>query len=57
MIVRHRHPILRYRDYTCPRAGSPLAVRAPSVPDSYVVRYLLGRGNKLLDKTTIEIIP
>jgi len=48
---------LRYRDYTYAREGSPLKVRAPSDPGIYEVRYILGRGNKLLDKTTIEITP
>ena len=32
-----------------------MKVRAPSDPGSYEVRYILGRGNKLLAKTTIEI--
>ena len=44
-----------YVNYTYTREGSPLKVRAPSDPGSYEVRYILGRGNKLLAKTTIEI--
>jgi len=41
--------------YTYTKKGSPLKVRAPSDPGTYEVRYILGKGNKLLDKTTIEI--
>ncbi len=44
-----------YVNYTYTRDGSPLKVRAPSDPGSYEVRYILGRGNKLLAQTTIEI--
>jgi Ca-activated chloride channel family protein len=44
-----------YVNYTYAREGSPLKVRAPSEPGTYEVRYILGRGNKLLAKTTIEI--
>jgi Ca-activated chloride channel family protein len=44
-----------YVNYTYVREGSPLKVRAPSDPGSYEVRYILGRGTKLLAKTTIEI--
>ena len=46
-----------YVYYTYTREGSPLKLQAPSEPGSYEVRYILGRGNKLLAKTTIEIIP
>ena len=41
--------------YTYTKKGSPLKVQAPSDPGTYEVRYILGRGNKLLAKTTIEI--
>jgi Ca-activated chloride channel family protein len=41
--------------YTYTREGSPLKVRAPSDPGTYEVRYILGRGSRLLAKTTIEI--
>jgi len=44
-----------YVNYTYTSKGSPLKVRAPSEPGTYEVRYILGRGNKLLAKTTIEI--
>jgi Ca-activated chloride channel family protein len=44
-----------YKQYTYTKDGSPLKLRAPSEPGSYEVRYILGRGNKLLAKTTIEI--
>ncbi len=45
----------RYVTYTYTSRGNPLKVRAPSDPGTYEVRYMLGRGNKLLAKTTIEI--
>ena len=41
--------------YTYTKKGSPLKVWAPSDPGTYEVRYILGRGNKLLARTTIEI--
>ena len=43
--------------YTYTKHGSPLKLRAPSDPGTYEIRYLLGRGNKLLAKTTIAIKP
>ena len=42
-------------NYTYTKKGSPLKVRAPSDPGNYEVRYILGRGSKLLAKTNIEI--
>jgi Ca-activated chloride channel family protein len=42
-------------NYTYTSRGNPLKVRSPSDPGNYEVRYMLGRGNKLLAKTTIEI--
>lgn len=42
-------------NYTYTSAGNPLKVRAPSDPGTYEVRYMLGRGGKLLAKTTIEV--
>ncbi len=44
-----------YVKYTYTRKGNPLKVWAPSDPGTYEVRYILGRGNKLLAKTNIEI--
>ena len=44
-----------YTNYTYTSKGSPLKVRAPSDPGTYEVRYILGRGSKLLAKTGIEI--
>ncbi len=46
-----------YKGYTYTSRGNPAKVKAPKEPDTYEVRYILGRGNKLLDKTTIEITP
>ncbi len=44
-----------YVNYTYTSKGSPLKLRAPSDPGTYEVRYILGRGNKLLAKTSIAI--
>jgi len=44
-------------NYTYTSRGNPAKVQAPSDPGTYEIRYILGRGNKLLAKTTIEIIP
>ena len=46
-----------YKGYTYTSRGNPAKVKAPKEPGTYEVRYILGRGNKLLDKTTIEITP
>jgi Ca-activated chloride channel homolog len=35
--------------------GSPVKLRAPKEPGTYEVRYVLGRGNRLLAKTAITI--
>jgi hypothetical protein len=37
--------------------GNPARVRAPSDPGEYEVRYILGRGNRLIMKTPITINP
>jgi Ca-activated chloride channel family protein len=47
----------QYINYTQTRKGSPLEVRAPNEPGTYEVRYILGRGHKLLTKTDILITP
>ena len=44
-----------YVGYTYTKRGNPLKLRAPSDPGTYEVRYILGRGSKILAKTTIEI--
>lgn len=46
-----------YINYTYTDHGSPLKVQAPPDPGTYKVRYILGRGDKLLSETTIEITP
>jgi Ca-activated chloride channel family protein len=45
----------RYVTYTYTRSGNPLKIKAPEEPDTYEVRYILGQGSKVLDKTTITI--
>lgn len=39
------------------RDGNPLKLRAPSDPGEYEVRYILGRGARLLAKTPITVRP
>ena len=45
----------QYVHYRYTKKESPLKLQAPSEPGSYEVRYILGQGNKLLAKTTMEI--
>jgi len=54
-VARPDHRANGYVNYTYTRKGNPLKLRAPSDPGTYEVRYILGRGSKLLAKTTIEI--
>ena len=42
--------------YTYTKRGNPLKLLAPSDPGTYEVRYILGKGSKLLAKTSIEIM-
>jgi Ca-activated chloride channel family protein len=44
-----------YVVYTYVRTGNPVKIKAPQEPGTYEVRYLLGMGNKVLDKATITI--
>ena len=37
------------------REGNPLKLWAPSEPGEYEIRYILGRGTKVLARTTISI--
>jgi len=46
-----------YVNYTYTKNGNPLKIQAPSDPGTYEVRYILGRGSKLLAKTFITIDP
>jgi Ca-activated chloride channel family protein len=46
-----------YVNYTYASEGNPVKVRAPSDAGAYEVRYILGRGTKLLAKTLITINP
>ncbi len=39
------------------KQGNPVRVRAPNAPGEYEVRYILGRGHKLLAKISITIEP
>ncbi len=45
----------RYVTYTYTSRGNPLKIKAPNVPGTYEVRYILGQGSKVLDKATITI--
>jgi Ca-activated chloride channel homolog len=42
-------------NYSHTRSGNPVEIRTPKVPGTYEVRYIMGRGNKMLDKATITI--
>ncbi|BBO80746.1 hypothetical protein DSCO28_13120 [Desulfosarcina ovata subsp. sediminis] len=44
-----------YVNYTYTSKGNPLKLRAPSDPGTYEIRYILGRGDRLLAKTSIAI--
>jgi Ca-activated chloride channel family protein len=37
------------------RKGNPLKIRAPKEPGTYEVRYVQGRGNRLLGKSTLTV--
>jgi Ca-activated chloride channel family protein len=39
------------------KEGNPVRLRAPSDPGDYEVRYILGRGNKLLARAPVTIEP
>jgi len=54
-IARPDQPVAGYVNYTYTSEGSPLNLQAPSDPGVYEVRYLLGKGNHLLAKTSLEI--
>jgi Ca-activated chloride channel family protein len=45
----------RYVTYTYTRRGNPVKIKAPKEPGTYEVRYILGRGSKVLDKANITI--
>ena len=45
----------RYVEYEYVADGNPLKVQAPADPGKYEVRYIMGKGNKLLAKTPITI--
>ncbi|MBK8859090.1 MAG: hypothetical protein IPN11_15850 [Opitutaceae bacterium] len=44
-----------YLNSTTVKRGNPLKLRAPKEPGTYEVRYILGRGHRLLGKKTITI--
>ena len=44
-----------YVSYTSVRRGNPLKLRAPKEPGRYEVRYILGRGSRLLGKAAVTI--
>jgi Ca-activated chloride channel family protein len=44
-----------YTAYTYVMTNNPVKVKAPNEPGTYEVRYILGNGNKVLDKATIII--
>lgn len=42
---------------TAVKEGNPLKVRAPSDPGEFEVRYILGRGNRLLARAPVTVTP
>ena len=44
-----------YLTYTYTNRGNPVKIKAPKEPGTYEVRYIMGRGSKVLDKKTITI--
>ena len=44
-----------YDNYTYTSEGNPVKLRAPSDAGTYEVRYILGHGDKLLARTSMEI--
>jgi Ca-activated chloride channel family protein len=44
-----------YLTYTYTNRGNPIKIKAPKEPGTYEVRYILGRGSKVLDKKNILI--
>jgi Ca-activated chloride channel family protein len=45
----------KYLGYTYVKTGNPLQLKAPKDPGVYEVRYILGQGNRLLDKKSITV--
>ncbi|MEM5788960.1 MAG: hypothetical protein AAGU11_16730, partial [Syntrophobacteraceae bacterium] len=45
-----------YKNYTYTSKGNPAKLKAPSEPGKYEVRYILGKGAKILARTSITIL-
>ena len=45
----------QYITYEYTNRGNPVKLRAPKEPGPYEVRYIMGRGSKLLGKASITI--
>ena len=54
-IARPGQPPGSYIKYNYVSEGNPLEVQAPADPGTYEVRYIMGKGSKLLAKTGITI--
>lgn len=54
-IARADQPPAGHVTYASVRKGNPLKLRAPKEPGTYEVRYILGRGNRLLAKAPLTI--
>ncbi|MHB1351019.1 MAG: VWA domain-containing protein [Desulfobulbus sp.] len=54
-ITKPSDPDTTYDNYTYTRSGNPVALTAPAEAGSYEVRYLLGKGNKVLARAPITI--
>ena len=55
-LARTNQPSGAYVSFASVRKGDTLKLRAPKEPGTYEVRYVLGRGNRLLAKTTVTIV-
>lgn len=54
-VARINQPPGAYLAFTSVRKGNPLTIKAPLEAGDYEVRYVLGRGNRLLAKVPIRI--
>ncbi len=54
-VAQTNQPPGAYISHCSIRKGNPLKIKAPKLPGTYEVRYIMGKGSKLLDKITILI--
>lgn len=54
-VVRASQPPAAYLERTLVKQGNPARVRLPGDPGTYEVRYVLGRGNRILARNSIVV--